>query len=91
MDILQIAVAILIAELVMWELPQYLSKRVRRGLGVLICLSVSAVVSIGVFYILTISQPEADKNKPVIIAMAMFLLFGVGSNAALWYELRKLD
>jgi len=44
-EILLIIVTLLIAEIIIWELPQFLAKRVKLAAGLSICLVTSAFVA----------------------------------------------
>jgi hypothetical protein len=89
MEILQIAVALLIAELIVWELPQFLAKRVKLTTGVSICLAASLIAASLAFTLLATSPEASGILNPGIISFALFTLFAVGSTVVLWNEQRK--
>lgn len=82
-------VALVVGELVMWELPQYLASRVRLRVGIYVCLSTSLIV-VGIAYVLlgTVRPLSADA---LLIGLALFAIMAVAASAALWHEQKKLS
>jgi len=88
MEILQIAATLLVAELVMWELPQSMAKRMKWRIGMAICLGTSLAVAGLAFWTLSTSQQDAFL-PPGVVSLALFILFAFGSSAVFWYEKRR--
>jgi hypothetical protein len=89
MEFLMIIVALLTAEIVMWELPRFLAKRVILGVGLSICMAASVVVSSTAFGLMMLSPKVTEILNPAIVSFALFILFVVASGTVLWYEQQK--
>lgn len=79
MDFILIITGLLIAELVMWELPQILAGRLSKAVGILVCLLVSGLVVCVGAWLVTGFDLYSGSGEMLVVAVALFLIFATSS------------
>lgn len=89
MDFVFLIVALVVGELVMWELPQRLAPRASLLIGIYVCLSVSLLAA-GIAYVV-MGASRSFSADAVLIAIALFAIMAASASAVLWYEKKKIS